>query len=279
MIDPVTGQVILGVANTFSQAQTNQQNVQMNEQNNRLQVGLQYQQNQFNQQMWNQNNVYNSPVNQMDRLRKAGLNPALAYGGNVANVSQGQVQQQQTAKTNPSFKQAPQFDSQIANVMLQQRQLDQQENLNQSIIEDNKASARLKNSEALQNETKQPFVSLNEKAQLDLIQTRIDEMKSNVTLNDVEADLKQLSYVFNSRTFGIRFKQLIADYQLTEKQAKLATVTAIYYKALTAEANANTQYKYEDQRRVRQEIELLGKRIGLTDAEITEAQNKAEAGK
>ena len=122
MIDPVTGQVILGVANTFSQAQTNAQNMEMNERNNRLQIALQYQQNQFNQQMWNQNNIYNSPVNQMDRLRKAGLNPALAYGGNVANVSQGQVQQQQTAKTNPSYKLAPQFDTQLSNVMLQKRQ-------------------------------------------------------------------------------------------------------------------------------------------------------------
>ena len=47
MIDPVTGQVILGVANTFSQAQSNAQNMEMNERNNRLQIGLQQQQNQF----------------------------------------------------------------------------------------------------------------------------------------------------------------------------------------------------------------------------------------
>lgn len=276
-MDPVTMQLLFSGVNYASQQQTNQLNVQQNERNNQMQVFLQNQQNQFNQRMWEQNNQYNSPQSQMQRLRNAGLNPGLAYGGNVANVSQGQVQQQSKAQTIPSIKQAPQFDSQVANVLLQQRQLDQQENVNKSIIDDNKASARLKNSEALRNETKQPFVTLNEQAQLDLIQTRIDEMTSNITLNDVETDLRSLSYDFNSLTFPIRFKQQIADYNLTVQQAKTATVTALYYKALTAEANAKTQYTYEDQRRVRQEIELVGKRIGLTDAEITESQNKAEA--
>lgn len=38
--------------------------------------------------MWNRTNEYNSPEMQMERLRKAGLNPNLVYGtGAVANVS------------------------------------------------------------------------------------------------------------------------------------------------------------------------------------------------
>ena len=94
-MDPVTMQLLFAGVNYASQQQTNQQNVQQNERNNRLQVFLQHQQNQFNQDMWERNNQYNSPQAQMDRLRKAGLNPGLAYGGNVANVSQGAIQQQQ----------------------------------------------------------------------------------------------------------------------------------------------------------------------------------------
>lgn len=35
-----------------------------------------------NMQMWREQNAYNSPVAQVARLRAAGLNPALAYGGN-----------------------------------------------------------------------------------------------------------------------------------------------------------------------------------------------------
>lgn len=41
---------------------------------------------QYNYQMdmWNANNVYNSPLQQMERLREAGLNPNLVYGNGSA---------------------------------------------------------------------------------------------------------------------------------------------------------------------------------------------------
>lgn len=47
----------------------------------------------FEQKMWEQSNEYNSPINQMLRLKDAGLNPNLVYGsgsvaGNTATASQ-----------------------------------------------------------------------------------------------------------------------------------------------------------------------------------------------
>lgn len=47
----------------------------------------------FEQKMWEQSNEYNSPLNQMQRLKDAGLNPNLVYGsgsvaGNTATASQ-----------------------------------------------------------------------------------------------------------------------------------------------------------------------------------------------
>lgn len=45
-------------------------------------------QNQYNIDMWNRQNEYNSPVQQMNRLKEAGLNPNLMYSqGNVGNAS------------------------------------------------------------------------------------------------------------------------------------------------------------------------------------------------
>lgn len=45
-------------------------------------------QNQYNIDMWNRQNEYNSPVQQMNRLKEAGLNPNLMYGqGTVGNAS------------------------------------------------------------------------------------------------------------------------------------------------------------------------------------------------
>lgn len=46
-----------------------------------------------NLEMWNKANEYNKPINQVKRLREAGLNPALLYGsGSVANTSQNPPQ-------------------------------------------------------------------------------------------------------------------------------------------------------------------------------------------
>lgn len=45
-------------------------------------------QNNFNKEMWELENEYNTPENQMKRLKEAGLNPHLAYGnGTVANTA------------------------------------------------------------------------------------------------------------------------------------------------------------------------------------------------
>ena len=44
-------------------------------------------QNRFNYEMWRQTNEYNSPVQQRKRLKEAGLNPHLVYGGSPSQVA------------------------------------------------------------------------------------------------------------------------------------------------------------------------------------------------
>lgn len=45
----------------------------------------------WNEDMWERQNAYNTPANQMKRLKDAGLNPALMYGqGNVGNAEKVQ---------------------------------------------------------------------------------------------------------------------------------------------------------------------------------------------
>ena len=52
-------------------------------------------QNAFNLQMWNLNNAYNAPVNQIARLKQAGLNPNLLYGnGSIATGNSSYTPQQ-----------------------------------------------------------------------------------------------------------------------------------------------------------------------------------------
>lgn len=52
-------------------------------------------QRQWAEDMWNRQNAYNTPANQMQRLKDAGLNPALMYGqGNVGNAEKAMQYQQ-----------------------------------------------------------------------------------------------------------------------------------------------------------------------------------------
>ena len=226
-MDPMTMQLLFSGLNYASQQQTNQQNVQQNERNNQMQVFLQNQQNQFNARMWERNNQYNSPTMQMERLRKAGLNPGLAYGGNVANVSQGAVQQQSKAQTNPSIRQAPQFDNQVANVLLQQRQLDQQEAVNQSIIKANEAQARKTNADALSQETKQPYLSKSIELEIESLQQNINLAKSNIQNLDSKTISQQLDNSLNLQTLDTKVNQIKAEYKLTTNQIEQVKANVI----------------------------------------------------
>lgn len=54
---------------------------------NRTNIQLAREQRDWNEMMWNKQNVYNSPQAQIERMRAAGLNPALMYSqGNVGNA-------------------------------------------------------------------------------------------------------------------------------------------------------------------------------------------------
>lgn len=65
---------------------TNRINKQMNDDNNRLQMDLWNQQKEYDYKMWQENNAYNTPSSQVQRLKDAGINPALALG----NISTGE---------------------------------------------------------------------------------------------------------------------------------------------------------------------------------------------
>ncbi len=54
---------------------------------NRHNQSLAQQQNQWNIDQWNAENAYNSPINQVQRLRAAGLNPGLLMSNGIENVS------------------------------------------------------------------------------------------------------------------------------------------------------------------------------------------------
>lgn len=52
----------------------------------------------YDQDMWNKKNAYDTPAEQMKRLKKAGLNPNLVYGTGSATQASGQIPKYSVAK-------------------------------------------------------------------------------------------------------------------------------------------------------------------------------------
>lgn len=92
------GASLLGSALGFgSQKKTNKANMELAKYQNEWQTQENEKAYQRNLQMWNLQNVYNSPTQQMARLRSAGLNPNLVYGSGVTGNSAGSTPQYQPA--------------------------------------------------------------------------------------------------------------------------------------------------------------------------------------
>lgn len=82
---------------------TNASNERMNAANNKLQMDLWHEQQEYDYKMWQENNAYNTPSAQVERLKAAGINPALALSnistGESSSTAGGQSIPQTTAAT------------------------------------------------------------------------------------------------------------------------------------------------------------------------------------
>lgn len=77
---------------------TNKANKEMNAQNNQTQIDLWNQQKEYDYKMWQENNAYNAPSSQVERLKAAGINPALA----LSNISSGESRSSAGGQSTPN---------------------------------------------------------------------------------------------------------------------------------------------------------------------------------
>ena len=81
-------------------------------------------QREFSKEMFDMTNAYNTPAMQMERLRKAGLNPALMYGqGNVGNASAVTAGAPQANVSGPQLAQSAAAGAQISLIQAQDDKL------------------------------------------------------------------------------------------------------------------------------------------------------------
>lgn len=79
--------IIGGAANLIGGLVQNKQQNRMNAKQEAFSREMYQRQQSDNVAFWNQQNEYNSPEQQIKRLREAGINPAVMYGGNAAGAA------------------------------------------------------------------------------------------------------------------------------------------------------------------------------------------------
>lgn len=83
------GGIVSSILGNKSQKSANQTNFKIAQMNNEWSERMMEKQNQYDIDMWNRNNEYNSASAQVQRLKEAGLNPALFMGSGAAGQSSG----------------------------------------------------------------------------------------------------------------------------------------------------------------------------------------------
>lgn len=113
----VVGGIVSGVGSLFGGLGSSAMNNKAVQDTNKANMEIAKYQAQWQQQenekayqrslnMWNLQNEYNSPTQQMARIRAAGLNPNLVYGNGVTGNSSGPTPQYEPAKFNAPTMQA-----------------------------------------------------------------------------------------------------------------------------------------------------------------------------
>lgn len=197
--------------------------------------------NKYNLMQWHRENEYNLPVNQVQRLKAAGLNPALMYGNGADGLTAasgngvsgqsagmpdlGQVDPLTAAKianiNAETRKTEADTDLSIANTEeSKQRVLNLRQEIRQSEQEINESAARIRNldentkkqaAEQAKMEFDKVMRSKEWRDSHNLINKQLDEIDSRIKLNDRE--YKELVATFVYRLSGMKL-----DNQLKEKE-------------------------------------------------------------
>lgn len=141
-------------------------------------------------QLINEANIYNAPINQMARLRDAGLNPHLIYGqgpGSMVSANAGTpppAHQENIAENLGIYATMKQIANQKRQLDLQERDIKIREAQNPSIIKKNEAEADKTNSE----------IDVNTQSMLNMMQDRehrnqlLELNKSAIALSNAMQD-------------------------------------------------------------------------------------------
>lgn len=235
-MDPIIGAALLstgvnlvsGMLQSNAQEEANATNIQLARENRAWQ-----------EQMWNKQNAYNTPAAQIERMRAAGLNPALMYSqGNVGNA--GSVGSVGTPSVQPvtGFAQGlGNAGDMIANAMIQKEQVDQM-----------RAQTRLLQARAIQTENN----TFEPQTYAGLMRAKVHALTGQGNYADSRAAGQDIynryeSYLFNNQVrhgeltntrLNLQMYLDVANYQLNvqnyELRKRMTDAQVEYYNKLSA---------------------------------------------
>lgn len=253
----IAGSILQGVGGLASgyfgykgQQQANQTNIQLAREGQQFESEMWKRQQAENQRIWEQQNEYNSPLNQMQRLKAAQLNPNLVYGsGNVTATSSNQ----QTAPTQQRAI-VPRVENELSNISTNLNVLGMYQSLaqNQANIARTKAETDLINQRKLNELENNTLIQWKGKAQRQAVnfgsdtyldrqniishkanmmgyQDRVQQQlfESGELLNRYKFDNLIKNYIAQDKKLNLDLSQGLTPYGLTSRDNAIARLTAV----------------------------------------------------
>lgn len=194
----------------YSQNKANQTNKEINMMNNQFNAQEAEKVRAYNTQMWHMNNFYNSPEQQVARLREAGINPAFAMGevaaGQVSSAPQGGSA---ASSSGNAHMEAIQFGQAFQNYQRME---------NEKLI----ANAQVRNIDA---DTDQKVIDNQTKHLLNL--NTIRNLIANSRNKEEDTEYRQIQNRYASEMFSSDIRRNNAAAEASAAQARLSVADAV----------------------------------------------------
>lgn len=242
---------VLGAASQNSNiSKSLQAQVRENEKNRQYNLQLAKMQNEWNLQQWERENEYNNPLNQMARLKAAGLNPNLVYGNGAG---------QSTSAPSPNLTSGAPSSPVDMSLLAQRPTVGQimsdalQNEMTRAQIDKIKAETRTEGYQGDILKSDAAFRDAINQGTLDLNNVQINGINSKIKLND-----SQISEIRSKiSNLDAQTKNLVAEYDKIRA----------YTRNLDASTVRTRLLNVLDSEKARYEIRELSSRASLNDAQ------------